>query len=106
MAQIYRENTKMNNWLSLTPEQVNAIKLQVSSFDEDEVRYKGLHYQDSEIIGGQKVYDCGIEWLEVKIGDEWHTLIDNRKILWIAIFRLTDSQYSEITEALKNTYYD
>ena len=59
-----------------------------------------------EVIGSEKVYDFTLEWLEIKIPSGWITLFDQEMELKAAPIRLTDEQYSEAIEILKNKSYD
>lgn len=93
----------MNNWLALTPEQINAIKSQVSSFIEEEVQFNGSVTICPEPDNQQSVE---IEWLEIKVLDKFFTLIDEEKPLKHAVIQLTDEQYEEAKEYLKGRYYD
>jgi hypothetical protein len=88
--------------LLLTPEQCPILNLP----EESEVQFNGSLVCAVDILGAEKVYDFTIEWLEIKIGSGWITLFDQETELKAAPIRLTDEQYSEVIETLKNKSYD
>jgi hypothetical protein len=96
----------MNNWFRLTSEQITEINKKYPNFDEDELKFNGKHWMNREFIGGEYVYDYGIEWLEVNIGNKWITLIDDCKKLSRVPFFLTNEQYDSILNELTNRLYD
>jgi hypothetical protein len=88
--------------LLLTPEQCLTLNLP----EESEVQFNGGLVCAMEIIGAEKVYDFTIEWLEIKVGSRWIALFDQETELKAAPIRLTEEQYSEVIEILKNKSYD
>lgn len=96
----------MNNWLALTPEQVNAIKLQVNSFNEEEVQFNGSIKIYDASFDVEKITEVVIEWLEIKVLDQFFTLIDRETELKGAVIELTNQQYDEVREKLLKRTYD
>jgi hypothetical protein len=90
------------NYLQLTHDQVEQIHKVYPIFDEPEVRYWGALNCVREI----DCYSIDLKELEVKIGQNWHTLIHNEKAFKGAIFDLTDEQYKIIKDELIQQKYD
>jgi len=90
------------NYLELTHSQIEQIHKVYPLFDEIEVRYWGALNCVREI----DCYSIDLKELEVKIGQNWHTLIHNERPFNGAIFDLTDQQYNLIKEELIQRNYD
>jgi hypothetical protein len=92
----------MNNWFLLSDSQIESIRRGFPSFSDAELQYNGFTRCDRELIGGEWIYNREIDWLKVNINGEWVMIIDLYKELPTAPFRLTDSQYMDILEELKD----
>lgn len=90
------------NYLELTHDQVEQIQKVYPLFDEPEVQYWAALNCVREI----DCYSIDLRGLEVKIGQNWRTLIHNERPFKGAIFDLTDEQYGLIKETLIQQKYD